>query len=74
MNAVAKLGGGLMLGVIVGRFLDPYLGRRRRALVRDKAASAAHTAARTADMTSRDLVNRTRGVIASIRSRLLREE
>jgi osmotically-inducible protein OsmY len=74
MNAAARLGGGLVLGMIIGRFLDPYLGRRRRALVRDKAVSAVHTAGRMADTTSRDLVNRTRGVIASIRSRLLREE
>jgi hypothetical protein len=43
-------------------FLDPQGGRRRRALVRDKATSWAGDMAEYADKTARDLSNRARGL------------
>jgi hypothetical protein len=55
-------------------FLDPRLGRRRRALVRDKAARLAHVTSDAADTTSRDLGNRARGLVAELRSRARRED
>ncbi len=64
----AGIGAGLMY------FFDPQQGDRRRALVRDQLASAANRTGRAADVTSRDVRNRARGVVASLRSRLRDEE
>ena len=67
--------GPFVVGVALGQLLDPVpvRGRRRRALVRDRAVSAAHVAGDAAETTSRDLVNRSRGVLAGFRSRLAPE-
>lgn len=51
----AALGGGLMY------ILDPDRGRRRRALVRDKVASAWNRSGETISKTSRDIANRAKG-------------
>jgi hypothetical protein len=48
-------------------FLDPQQGRRRVALVRDKARSAAHAGSGLAATGLRDLANRGRGVVAELR-------
>jgi len=64
----AGLGAGLMY------LLDPDQGGRRRALMRDQLVSAAHKTGDAADATSRDMRNRARGVVASLRSRLETEE
>jgi uncharacterized membrane protein len=71
---VLVLIGSFVLGATVSQVLDPAHGRRRRALIRDKAVSAAHAAGDAAEATSRDVMNRSRGVLASIRSRLTSEE
>jgi uncharacterized membrane protein len=73
MGVVLGLIGGLLLGIGLSSLFDPSLGRRRRALIRDKAISAVHAAGDAVDTTSRDLANRSRGLIAGIRSRLSRE-
>ncbi len=59
----AGLGAGLMF------FLDPNMGGRRRAILRDKAISLAQDAAWAMDKTARDTRNRLYGTVASARSR-----
>ena len=56
----AALGAGLMY------FLDPDRGRRRRALVRDKARRLTTLLERGTDKTKRDLANRGRGIAAGV--------
>lgn len=56
--AGAGIGAGLMY------MLDPRMGRRRRALVRDKMASMAHQAGDAAEVVGRDMKNRARGLAA----------
>jgi hypothetical protein len=58
MLAGVGAGAGLMY------LLDPQQGRRRRALVRDKAVSLAHQAQGAAEMVRRDARNRARGLAA----------
>ena len=53
---------GAALGAAVMYFLDPQGGRRRRALVRDKAVSYANQAGEYADKTARDIGNRATGL------------
>lgn len=74
MGTLLRLLGSFALGVAATRMLDPIGGRRRRALIRDKAVSAAHTAGDAVDTTSRDLANRGRGVLARLRARLRPED
>ena len=53
---------------------DVNAGRRRRALLRDKAVLAWHETAEAADVTRRDLVNRARGILAETRNLLKKEQ
>jgi len=64
----AGAGAGLMY------LLDPDLGNRRRALVRDQLVRARHLTEDAMDATSRDMRNRARGVVAELRGRLRRED
>jgi hypothetical protein len=57
------LGAGLMF------LLDPHMGSRRRAILRDKLISFMRLTAWAADKTSRDLKNRVYGTVASAKSR-----
>jgi uncharacterized membrane protein len=61
-------GAGLMF------LLDPRAGRRRRALLRDKMAHAAHKTGDAAGTTARDLAHRATGVAAEARARLRHDE
>jgi hypothetical protein len=54
--AGAGIGAGLMY------LLDPQMGRRRRALARDKASRLAHEAQEAANVVSRDMTNRAQGL------------
>src|SRR5262249_15900947 len=58
----AGIGAGLMF------LLDPQMGKRRRAVLRDKSLSLTHHASVAIDRTARDLRNRTYGTVVSIRS------
>jgi osmotically-inducible protein OsmY len=80
MNKRLALAGGILGGVAAGAglmyFLDPDRGRRRRAGVRQKAASAAARAtgvAETLGARSRDVRNRAYGAVAEAKKRLRRE-
>jgi osmotically-inducible protein OsmY len=64
----AMLLGGLGLGAALMYVLDPERGKRRRALVRDKAVRAAHKASDRIDARSRDLRNRARGAAAEVKA------
>ena len=65
---------GLLVGAGAGAglmyLLDPDLGNRRRALVRDQLVRAGHVTGDAVDATSRDVRNRARGVVAEMRARL----
>jgi BON domain-containing protein len=64
----AGAGAGLMY------LLDPDLGNRRRARMRDQLVRARHLTGNAMDATSRDVRNRARGVVAELRSRLIPED
>ena len=61
----AGAGAGLMY------LLDPELGNRRRALVRDQLVRARHLTGDAVEATSRDVRNRARGAVAELRSRFM---
>lgn len=61
---------GAALGVSAMYLLDPGSGRRRRALVRDKARRTARKTGDSIERTSRHLANRTRGAAAELQRRL----
>lgn len=62
----AGLGAGLMY------LLDPTGGGRRRALARDKAVRALHVSGDALRKSSRDLANRSKGLMAGARSKVQR--
>lgn len=64
---------GAVAGALTAYFLDPVQGRRRRALVRDRAVRLLHRAGRSTGRVYRDLRNRGRGLVART-SRFAREE
>lgn len=68
MSKTLGLLGAAGVGAGLTFFLDPRLGRRRRALVRDKAVRFAHVTSDAADTTSRDevLVERVRARIGIV--------
>jgi hypothetical protein len=56
-------------GAALMYLLDPDRGGRRRALVRDQAMRMARRTGNAFDVTSRDLTNRARGVVADLQAR-----
>ena len=65
---------GTAAGATAMYLLDPVLGRRRRALVRDKLTSAALRTADVARPAARDVRNRAYGTFAEARSFLRPDE
>lgn len=63
----AGLAGGA-IGMLAGLFADPANGRRRRALVGQKARHALHELSDAAEVTGRDARNRVRGLVERVRS------
>ncbi|HEX2230417.1 MAG TPA: SRPBCC family protein [Candidatus Binatia bacterium] len=60
--------GSFGLGAVLFYILDPQMGRRRRALVRDKLRRFGHKTLDAIDLTSRDLKNRVLGLAAETRN------
>jgi len=69
---------GLLFGAGLGAaamfLLDPARGKRRRALLRDKLALATRKTGECIQVTSRDVSNRTRGLISEIKTRISSEQ
>jgi hypothetical protein len=65
---------GAALGAGLVYLMDPQNGRRRRALLRDKAVRASHTTRDALDTRARDALNRSRGVVAATRARWQQED
>src|SRR6476646_2383946 len=63
---LGALGAGIGAGLMF--LLDPQMGKRRRAVLRDKTYSLARHASAAVDRTARDLKNRTYGTVVSIKS------
>ncbi|HWO41351.1 MAG TPA: SRPBCC family protein [Candidatus Eisenbacteria bacterium] len=59
---------GLGVGAALMYIFDPLVGRRRRALVRDKMVRLGHKTADAIDVTARDLKNRAVGLAAETKS------
>ena len=69
MNKGLTFGAGLGLGTGLMFLLDPARGKRRRALLRDKAVWAARKTGDCLEVTTHDLRNRTQGIVSGIQSR-----
>src|SRR5256885_15114097 len=67
LASVCWLATGIAIGAGLMYFFDPEAGRRRRALVRDKAVHYQKETAKYASDTTRDLRNRAYGVYAEAR-------
>ena len=65
---------GAGIGATVTYMLDPAAGGRRRALVRDKVVRGTRKTRDGLDATARDLANRTKGIAATTRGLLRRDE
>ncbi|MBI1896678.1 MAG: CBS domain-containing protein [Acidobacteria bacterium] len=65
--------GGLAVGAGLMYFLDPNRGRRRRAVVRDKAVRLYHASGDFVDKAREDMVNRASGLVAEARN-IVRQE
>jgi len=57
-------------GAALMYLLDPEMGRKRRALARDKMLKTANKTAEVVDATSRDIKNRAVGLVAEAKGRL----
>lgn len=66
-NAMTLLAG-IGIGAALMYFIDPVGGGRRRAVARDKATSAVHSAGRGLKGRGEDLRNRARGAAAELRN------
>jgi hypothetical protein len=70
----AFLGSGAGVGAGLMYLLDPQAGKSRRALARDKAASAVNKGGDSLRKVSKDLGNRGKGLYAAVGSRLREDE
>ncbi|WP_370566104.1 BON domain-containing protein [Luteimonas salinilitoris] len=70
MNTVFRLVATFAAGAAAMYYLDPTVGRRRRALARDQAVSACHDAEHFARAKSKRAADRVHGVLAETRSRM----
>jgi BON domain len=69
MHRGVAFGTGLGIGTGLMFLLDPNQGKRRRALLRDKCFWAARKTGEEAQVTARDLRNRTKGLVSGVQSR-----
>lgn len=68
MGKATNLLAGFSAGAVFMYITDPDRGRRRRALIRDKAARTVHETQRAVDKTGRDISNRAHGLAAMARA------
>ena len=69
MDRIKTAAWGFAAGAAFMYFFDPARGKRRRAGVRDKAVAMWHDLTCEMDKARRDVVNRTRGVVATAKGR-----
>lgn len=69
MNTLFRLAAAFAAGGVAMYFLDPVVGRRRRALMRDKGVAAEHEVEELVRARSRRAVDHMRGAVARTRSR-----
>lgn len=62
--------GGALLGAAVMYLFDPEAGRRRRAFLRERLGRYVDRTTEAVDVTSRDVVARTRGLVVELRDRV----
>jgi BON domain len=74
MNRICNFLTGASLGAVTTYFLDPVVGNRRRALVRDQFNHIFHKLGDAADVTRRDLQNRAYGLVAELRGCITGDE
>lgn len=74
MNKTIAFASGMGVGAGMMYFLDPDRGRRRRALVKDKAVSTVRDLDDDIRTAARDVKNRATGIVAEARSLFSREE
>ena len=67
MTKISAMMGGLSTGAALMYFLDPVAGRRRRALLRDKAVSTSRKLDDALRVAREDLNNRASGISASVK-------
>lgn len=65
MKQILNVTAAFAAGAIAMYYLDSTMGRRRRALARDKIVSVAHDAADLAEAKGKRLVDRAKGVVAT---------
>ena len=68
MNRIFAILGAVGAGAALMYLFDPNGGRRRRALVRDKAVGISNDVRQTVESKSRDLANRAQGFIHEAKS------
>lgn len=68
MKGIITILGGLGVGAALMYFFDPNGGRRRRALVRDKAVGISNDVRDSIGSKSRDLRNRAKGLVHEAKS------
>ncbi|HVI25819.1 MAG TPA: BON domain-containing protein [Xanthomonadaceae bacterium] len=73
MKTLLRIAAAAATGALVMYFLDPDRGRRRRALVRDRAVSAGGEVGDFARVKSRRVADRTRGLVARTREHFSHE-
>jgi hypothetical protein len=69
MKGITAILGGIGLGAALMYLYDPKDGRRRRAMIRDKANSIGNDAKRAIDKRSRDVKNRAQGLLHEAKSK-----
>ncbi len=74
MGVLGSLVGGVGLGAGLMYLTDPRNGRRRRAVVHDKALHVVHETEEAAVVVVRDIVHRARGFVFETKGRMRREE
>ena len=74
MDTRGSLATGLGVGAALMFLFDPQRGRRRRALVRDRAAHTARISRDAVGATTRDLMHRTAGTAAQLRGAFARHD